>query len=84
MSKNVFIQYNLFLNKSNCKILKVCIRFQVSSLKCGLLPLSQESLVIGEVSQHHYLGSVSEPEEKEKIARNLGPMNKVIYIVCQQ
>lgn len=52
----------------------------VSSLKCGLLPLSQESLVIGEVSQHHYLGSVSEPEEKEKIARNLGPINKVMFL----
>jgi adducin len=54
--------------------------FQVSSLKCGLLPLGQESAVIGEVSQHPYLGSVSEPEEKDKIARNLGPINKVCLI----
>lgn len=52
----------------------------VSSLKNGLLPLSQESIVIGEVSQHSYPGSVSEPEEKEKLARNLGPVNKVMFL----
>ncbi|XP_021921328.1 protein hu-li tai shao isoform X7 [Zootermopsis nevadensis] len=52
----------------------------VSSLKCGLLPLCQESIVIGEVSQHPYLGGLFEPEEREKIARNLGPLNKVMFL----
>ncbi|XP_054259869.1 protein hu-li tai shao isoform X8 [Macrosteles quadrilineatus] len=52
----------------------------VSSTKCGLLPLCQESIVIGEVSQHNYLGSLNEPEEKEKLARDLGPMNKVLLL----
>ncbi|XP_039282248.1 protein hu-li tai shao isoform X3 [Nilaparvata lugens] len=52
----------------------------VSSLKCGLLPLCQESIVIGEVSQHSYLGAISEPEEKDKLARNLGPVNKVMFL----
>ncbi|XP_069679747.1 protein hu-li tai shao isoform X2 [Periplaneta americana] len=52
----------------------------VSSLKCGLLPLCQEAIVIGEVSQHPYLGGLFEPEEREKIARNLGPMNKVMFL----
>uniref|UniRef100_A0A1B6IC08 Class II aldolase/adducin N-terminal domain-containing protein n=1 Tax=Homalodisca liturata TaxID=320908 RepID=A0A1B6IC08_9HEMI len=52
----------------------------VSSLKCGLLPLCQESIVIGEVSQHPYLGSIHEPEEKEKLARDLGPLNKVMFL----
>lgn len=50
---------------------------QISSLKCGILPISAESAVIGEVSHHQYLGSAAEPEEREKIARSLGPINKV-------
>ncbi|XP_075223379.1 adducin 1-like protein hts isoform X2 [Lycorma delicatula] len=52
----------------------------VSSMKSGLLPLCQESIVIGEVSQHPYPGALYEPEEKEKIARNLGPNNKVMFL----
>ncbi|XP_076677416.1 adducin 1-like protein hts isoform X2 [Andrena cerasifolii] len=52
----------------------------ISSLKCGLLPIGQESIVIGEVSTHQYIGGSIEPEEKEKIARNLGPINKVMML----
>ncbi|XP_023288405.1 protein hu-li tai shao isoform X3 [Orussus abietinus] len=52
----------------------------VSSLKCGLLPLGQESIVIGEVSTHQYIGGSFEPEEREKISRNLGPINKVMFL----
>ncbi|GLH07474.1 Protein hu-li tai shao [Gryllus bimaculatus] len=52
----------------------------VSSLKCGLLPLCQEAVVVGEISQHPYLGGLAEPEEREKIARNLGPLNKVMFL----
>ncbi|XP_076295001.1 protein hu-li tai shao-like isoform X1 [Lasioglossum baleicum] len=52
----------------------------ISSLKCGLLPIGQESIVIGEVSSHQYIGGSFEPEEKEKIARNLGPVNKVMLL----
>ncbi|XP_046594798.1 protein hu-li tai shao isoform X1 [Neodiprion lecontei] len=52
----------------------------VSSLKCGLLPLGQESIVIGEVSTHQYIGGVVELEEKEKISRNLGPVNKIMFL----
>ncbi|XP_059485021.1 protein hu-li tai shao isoform X3 [Neocloeon triangulifer] len=52
----------------------------VSCLKCGLLPLCQESVVIGEVSQHPYTGGSLEAEERDKIARNLGPINKVMFL----
>ncbi|KAF2901840.1 hypothetical protein ILUMI_04351 [Ignelater luminosus] len=55
----------------------------VSALKCGLLPISQESVVIGEVSTHPYIGALNDPEEKEKIARNLGPINKVLLLTNQ-
>lgn len=52
----------------------------ISALKCGLLPISQESIVIGEVSVHPYVGGLAEPEEREKIARNLGPINKILFL----
>lgn len=55
----------------------------VSALKCGILPISQESVVIGEVSTHTYISGVYDPEEKEKIARNLGPNNKVLLLTNQ-
>lgn len=50
---------------------------QVSALKQGLMPLSQESLLIGDVSYHEYQGIFVNQEEKDKLARNLGPINKV-------
>ncbi|XP_063986295.1 protein hu-li tai shao isoform X8 [Diachasmimorpha longicaudata] len=52
----------------------------VSSLKGGILPIGQESIVIGEVSTHQWIGEAVEPEEKEKITRNLGPINKVMLL----
>jgi len=48
-------------------------------MKSGFLPLSQESCIIGEVSYHDYFGILIDPEERELIARNLGPVNKVFH-----
>lgn len=54
----------------------------VSSLRCGLLHISKESALIGDVSLHNaYPGSTADPEEKDKIARSLGPINKVYFII---
>ncbi len=53
----------------------------VSSLKDGLLPLCQEAAVIGDISHHAYVGVHNEPEERDKLARNLGPNNKVIQFL---
>lgn len=55
----------------------------VSAIKQGLMPLSQESVVIGDVSTHTYLGGLLDPEEKDKLARNLGPNNKVLLLSNQ-
>ncbi len=55
---------------------------QISALKCGFLPVSQESVLIGEVSYHDYYGILVDPEERESIARNLGPLNKVCQGAC--
>ncbi|XP_059619542.1 protein hu-li tai shao isoform X2 [Phlebotomus argentipes] len=52
----------------------------VSALKTGLLPLTKSSVVLGEVSVHTYTGSLSEPEEREKLIRSLGPMSKVLLL----
>ncbi|CAG0914649.1 unnamed protein product [Notodromas monacha] len=52
----------------------------VSSLKCGLLPVSQESCIIGDVSYHDYHGIVIDPDEKESLSRDLGPVNKVMIL----
>lgn len=52
---------------------------QVSALKCGFLSVSQESVMIGEVSYHDYYGILVDPEERDTIARNLGPLNKVSH-----
>nr|NVI74770.1 hu li tai shao [Cucujiformia] len=55
----------------------------ISATKAGILPLSQESVVIGEVSTHPFLGGLIDPEEKDKLARNLGPNNKVLLLTNQ-
>merc|ERR1712079_646032 len=52
----------------------------VSTMKCGLLPLSQESCLIGDVSYHSYNGIVIDPEERQSLAKDLGPNNKVMFL----
>ncbi|XP_067657476.1 protein hu-li tai shao-like isoform X11 [Haliotis asinina] len=52
----------------------------VSAMKCGLLPLSQESLICGNISTHEYTGILVDQEERDKLARNLGPTNKVMLL----
>lgn len=51
--------------------------FQVSGMKCGFLPLSQESLICGDISYHDYNGILVDQAERETLQRNLGPINKV-------
>lgn len=48
-------------------------------MKFGLLPISQEAALIGDVSYHDYNGIVVDTEEREQIARDLGPVNKVWF-----
>jgi len=52
----------------------------VSAMKCGLLYLSQESCLVGEVSYHSYEGILIEGDERERIAKNLGVHNKVMML----
>ncbi|KAM4709495.1 alpha-adducin isoform 3-T3 [Discoglossus pictus] len=52
----------------------------VSAMKCGLLPLSPESLSLGEVAYHDYHGILVNEEEKVLIQKNLGPRSKVLIL----
>ncbi|XP_069139748.1 alpha-adducin-like isoform X3 [Argopecten irradians] len=52
----------------------------VSVMKCGFLPLSQEAVLCGEVSYHDYQGIVCDPNERDALQRNLGPINKVMFL----
>lgn len=52
----------------------------VSSTKQGLLPLTKDAAVLGEIAIHNYSGALNEPEEREKLVRSLGPMSKVLLL----
>ena len=46
-------------------------------MKCGFLAVSQESVALGNVSYHDFYGILIDTAEREIIAKNLGPVNKV-------
>merc|ERR1719187_357006 len=52
----------------------------ISTMKCGLMPLCQESCLIGDVSYHSYGGIVVDEDERESLAKDLGPNNKVMFL----
>ncbi|KAM9726863.1 gamma-adducin-like isoform 2-T2 [Menidia menidia] len=52
----------------------------VSSMKCGILPISQEALLLGEVSCFGYHGSLDNKEEKVEFQKALGPNAKVMIL----
>ena len=49
-------------------------------MKSGLMYLSQESCLVGDVSYHNYEGLVVERSEWETLARDLGVHNKVMLL----
>ncbi|KAI3362251.1 hypothetical protein L3Q82_012574, partial [Scortum barcoo] len=78
--QNNYTQYKhkhvMFLFPMLCGI--VC--WQVSAMKCGLLPISPEALSLGEVSYHDYHGILVDEEETTLIQKNLGPTSKVLIL----
>ncbi|XP_061767568.1 adducin 3 (gamma) b isoform X2 [Nerophis ophidion] len=52
----------------------------VSSMKCGILPISQEALLLGDVSCFGYHGSLDNREEKVEFQKALGPTAKVMIL----
>uniref|UniRef100_A0A8C5HNN9 Gamma-adducin-like n=1 Tax=Gouania willdenowi TaxID=441366 RepID=A0A8C5HNN9_GOUWI len=52
----------------------------VSSMKCGILPISQEALLLGDVSCFGFHGSLDNKEEKVEFQKALGPTAKVMIL----
>lgn len=50
---------------------------QVSSMKCGVLPISQEAMILGDVAYYNYQGSLDDQEECRELQKALGPTAKV-------
>ncbi|KAH8254391.1 hypothetical protein KR032_009783, partial [Drosophila birchii] len=51
----------------------------ISSLKAGLLPLTKDACVLGEITTHAYTGLFDE-EERNRLVRSLGPNSKVMLL----
>jgi adducin len=47
-------------------------------MKCGLLPISQEAILCGNISYHDFKGILSEEDIRTLLAQDLGPINKVL------
>ncbi|XP_037887203.1 protein hu-li tai shao isoform X2 [Glossina fuscipes] len=52
----------------------------ISSIKAGLLPLTKDACVLGEVTTFSYTGSLYDEEERNRLVRNLGPNSKVMLL----
>ncbi|XP_076149411.1 adducin 3 (gamma) a isoform X1 [Alosa pseudoharengus] len=52
----------------------------VSSMKCGILPISQESLILGDIAYYNYQGSLDDQEERVELQKALGPSTKVLVL----
>lgn len=52
----------------------------IASLKSGLLPLTKDACVLGEVTTYSYTGYLHDEEERNKLVRNLGPNSKVMLL----
>lgn len=46
-------------------------------MKCGILPISQEALILGDIAYYNYQGSLDDQEERLELQKALGPSTKV-------
>lgn len=63
-----------FIWKSHVTIFYVQVS-AVSSMKCGVLPISQEAMIVGPVAYHNFNGIVCDEKERESIVEDLGDKN---------
>ncbi|XP_061116138.1 beta-adducin isoform X2 [Conger conger] len=52
----------------------------VSAMKCGLLPLSHEALLVGDVAYYDYNGLMEDEEDRVELQKSLGPTCKVLVL----
>lgn len=46
-------------------------------MKCGILPISQEALILGDIAYYNYQGTLDDQEERRELQKALGPTAKV-------
>lgn len=51
-------------------------------MKCGILPISQEALILGDIAYYNYQGSLDEQDERIELQKALGPTTKVGEALC--
>jgi adducin len=49
-------------------------------MKCGLLPISQEAILCGNISYHEFKGISTEEDIKKLLEKDLGPLNKIMFL----
>ncbi|XP_038147228.1 adducin 3 (gamma) a isoform X2 [Cyprinodon tularosa] len=52
----------------------------VSSMKCGILPISQEALILGDIAYYNYQGCLDDQEERRELQKALGPTAKILVL----
>ncbi|KAK6469354.1 beta-adducin-like, partial [Huso huso] len=52
----------------------------VSAMKCGILPVSHEALLVGEAAYFSYNGDVEGEEDRVELQKSLGPTCKVLVL----
>ncbi|XP_078079309.1 adducin 3 (gamma) a isoform X2 [Mustelus asterias] len=52
----------------------------VSTMKCGILPISQEALIVGSVAYYDYNGSLDEESDRIQLQKCLGTACKVLVL----
>ncbi|XP_078251764.1 beta-adducin-like [Rhinoraja longicauda] len=52
----------------------------VSAMKCGILPLSHEALLVGDVAYYEYNGALDTEDERIQLQKCLGPTCKVLLL----
>uniref|UniRef100_UPI00398EFD12 beta-adducin-like n=1 Tax=Pristiophorus japonicus TaxID=55135 RepID=UPI00398EFD12 len=52
----------------------------VSAMKCGILPLSHEALLVGDVAYYEYNGAPDKEDDRIQLQKCLGPTCKVLLL----
>lgn len=56
------------------------LAISLSVLKCGLLPLCHEAMVVGEISYADYVGSLAYPENCQQLMHSFRKNSKVLFL----
>uniref|UniRef100_A0A4W3KGL5 Adducin 3 (gamma) a n=1 Tax=Callorhinchus milii TaxID=7868 RepID=A0A4W3KGL5_CALMI len=52
----------------------------VSTMRCGILPISQEALILGDVAYHDYHGSLDDESDRSQLQKCLGTTCKILVL----